>query len=59
MHHSWAVYQGIPLLRGFQGPNQQRNSYIWPDSLGNPYMEFWEGSRNGTFSQELWSNVLV
>jgi len=59
MHHSWAVYQGIPLLRGFQGPNQQSNGYIWPDSLGNPYMEFWEGSRNGTFSQELWSNVLV
>lgn len=22
-------------------------------------MEFWEGSRNGTFLQELWSNDLV
>lgn len=24
--------------------------------LGNPCVEFWDGSSNGTFSQEQWSN---
>lgn len=29
---------------------------IQSDSMGNPCMEFWERSSNGTFSQEQWSN---